>query len=57
MRAFYGENGDSRFRDVLNGTVKPPQAAHQFLASIRQDFHEGRRQPVTAVQEGKSQRR
>ena len=40
MRAFYGENGDSRFRDVLNGTVKPPQAAHQFLASIRQDFHE-----------------
>jgi lipid-binding SYLF domain-containing protein len=39
MRAFYGESNPG-FRDVLLGKVQPPPDAHQFLASIRQDFHE-----------------
>ena len=39
MAAFYGDTNAS-FRAVLTGNVQPPPAAHQFLASIRQDFHE-----------------
>lgn len=38
MKAFYRNN--TGFRDVLMGNVQPPAAARQFLASIRQDFHE-----------------
>jgi lipid-binding SYLF domain-containing protein len=39
MQAFYGQNNPN-FREVLMGTVPPPPAAHHFLASVRQDFHE-----------------
>jgi lipid-binding SYLF domain-containing protein len=39
MRAFY-EQKNPGFREVLKGDVHPPQAAHQFLASVRQDFRE-----------------
>ncbi len=38
MRSFYGKDYD--FRTVLNGSVRPPAAAHDFMASIRQNFHE-----------------
>lgn len=39
MDAFYGKRNPS-FRDVLGGKVPPPPQAHQFLAAIRQNFHE-----------------
>ncbi len=39
MRAFYGQNNPG-FREVLTGNIEPPPAAHQFLASVRQDFRE-----------------
>jgi len=39
MRAFYGSRNPG-FRDVLSGKVPAPPQARQFLASIRQDFHE-----------------
>ena len=39
MRSFYGPNYPN-FRDVLSGKVPPPPQAHQFMAAIRQDFHE-----------------
>jgi lipid-binding SYLF domain-containing protein len=38
IEAFYGR--PANFRDILTGKVPPPPAAHQFLAQIRQDFHE-----------------
>jgi lipid-binding SYLF domain-containing protein len=38
IRAFYGR--DYSFRDLLGGNVRPPQAAHPFLAQLRHDFHE-----------------
>ena len=38
MKAFYGERAG--FREVLEGKITPPPAAHQFLASVRRDFHE-----------------
>jgi lipid-binding SYLF domain-containing protein len=37
-QAFYGKNYD--FRTLLSGNVVAPPAAHEFLASIRQNFHE-----------------
>jgi lipid-binding SYLF domain-containing protein len=37
-RAFYGH--DASFRAILEGKVAPPPAAHEFLAQIRQNFHE-----------------
>jgi lipid-binding SYLF domain-containing protein len=39
MRAVYGRR-DPGFRDILSGKVPPPVDAHQFLAAIRQNFHE-----------------
>jgi len=39
MRAFYGHHYPN-FRAVLSGQTPPPPQAHQFLASIRQNFHE-----------------
>ena len=39
MQAFY-ENRNAGFRDVLTGNVQPPPEAHQFLTSVRRDFHE-----------------
>lgn len=38
IKSFYGRPVD--FRDILTGKVKPPAAAHEFLAQIRTDFHE-----------------
>jgi lipid-binding SYLF domain-containing protein len=38
MREFYGH--DVNFREVLEGRVTAPPAAHQFLAGIRHNFHE-----------------
>ena len=38
MREFYGR--DVNFRDVLEGRVAPPPAAHHFLADIHRNFHE-----------------
>ena len=37
-RAFYGK--DYSFRDLLTGTVTPPQRAQPFMAEIRRDFRE-----------------
>jgi SH3 domain-containing YSC84-like protein 1 len=37
-KAFYGRNYD--FRTLLTGTVPAPAQAHEFLASVRQNFHE-----------------
>src|SRR6185369_196462 len=37
-QAFYGKNYD--FRTLLSGKVPSPPAAHEFLASIRENFHE-----------------
>ncbi len=39
MQAFYGDSSPN-FREVLLGKVQPPPEARQFLASVRQDFHE-----------------
>ncbi len=39
MRAVYGARNPN-FRDVLSGKVPPPPHAHQFLAAIRENFHE-----------------
>ena len=39
-RAFYGDNAD--FRAVLTGQVTAPADAQDFLASVRQNFHEAR---------------
>lgn len=39
MREFYGSD-NVNFRDVLEGRVVPPEAAHQFLADIHRNFHE-----------------
>jgi lipid-binding SYLF domain-containing protein len=39
MRSFYGRRNPG-FRDVLTGKVPPPPQAHQFLAAVRQNFHE-----------------
>jgi lipid-binding SYLF domain-containing protein len=38
IRAFYGR--DENYRSILEGNVMAPPAAHQFLADIRQNFHE-----------------
>jgi len=38
IRALYGRSYN--FRQLLEGKVKPPAAAHPFLAQIRVDFHE-----------------
>jgi len=38
IRLFYGR--DVNFRDILEGRVAPPEAAHHFLADIRHNFHE-----------------
>ena len=38
IRLFYGSHYN--FRDLLEGRVVPPDAAHPFLAQIRHDFHE-----------------
>ena len=38
MREFCGQ--EVNYRDVLEGRVVPPEAAHPFLADIRQNFHE-----------------
>ena len=35
-RTFYGR--DISFRNVLNGTIRPPQGSEPFLASVRKDF-------------------
>jgi len=40
MRAAYHTRNPPGFRDVLSGKVPPPADAHQFLAAIRQNFHE-----------------
>jgi lipid-binding SYLF domain-containing protein len=40
IRSFYGESYN--FRDLLEGRVAPPAAAHEFLHQIRHDFHEAR---------------
>lgn len=37
-QSFYGRNYD--FRTLLTGKVPAPPAAHDFIASIRQNFHE-----------------
>jgi lipid-binding SYLF domain-containing protein len=37
--SFYGPQPPN-FRDVLSGKVPPPPQSHQFLAAVRQDFHE-----------------
>src|SRR4051812_1603825 len=37
-QSFYGRNYD--FRTLLTGKVPPPAAAREFLASVRQNFHE-----------------
>ncbi len=39
MRSVYGSHYPN-FRNVLEGKVPPPPQTHQFLAAIRQDFHE-----------------
>jgi lipid-binding SYLF domain-containing protein len=39
-RAFYG--GDESFRNVLTGQVTAPPEARDFLASVRQNFHDAR---------------
>jgi len=39
MRSFYGHKYPN-FRNVLSGKVPPPPQAHQFLAAVRQNFHE-----------------
>ncbi len=39
MRSFYGRHPPN-FRAVLSGKVPPPPQSHQFLAAVRQDFHE-----------------
>jgi lipid-binding SYLF domain-containing protein len=38
IKSFYGR--PVSFRDLLNGQVAPPPAAHEFLADIRHNFHE-----------------
>jgi lipid-binding SYLF domain-containing protein len=38
IKSFYGH--PVNFRDLLTGQVPPPPAAHEFLAQIRQNFHE-----------------
>jgi len=38
IRMFYGQ--PYGFRDLLEGRVIPPEAAHPFLADIRHNFHE-----------------
>jgi lipid-binding SYLF domain-containing protein len=38
IKSFYGR--PLNFRDLLSGKVVPPPAAHEFLAQIRQNFHE-----------------
>jgi SH3 domain-containing YSC84-like protein 1 len=35
-RTFYGR--DIGFRNVLNGSIRPPQGSEPFLASVRKDF-------------------
>ncbi len=40
MRAAYSSSTPPGFRDVLSGKVPTPPDAHQFLAAIRQNFHE-----------------
>jgi lipid-binding SYLF domain-containing protein len=35
-RTFYGR--EIRFRNILNGSVRPPQGSEQFLSAIRKDF-------------------
>jgi SH3 domain-containing YSC84-like protein 1 len=35
-RTFYGR--DISFRNVLNGTIRPPQGSEPFLAAVRKDF-------------------
>lgn len=40
MKAFYSNSSADGYRNVLTGKVQPPPAAHQFLSSIRHDFHE-----------------
>ena len=35
-RTFYGR--DISFRNVLNGSVRPPQGSEPFLAAVRKDF-------------------
>ncbi len=37
-QAFYGKNYD--FRTLLSGKVPTPEAGRQFIASVRQNFHE-----------------
>jgi lipid-binding SYLF domain-containing protein len=37
-KAFYGRNYD--FRTLLSGQIPPPAQAHDFIASVRQNFHE-----------------
>ena len=39
MRAVYGARNPG-FRDILSGKTPVPPDAHQFLAAIRQNFHE-----------------
>ena len=39
MRAVYGARNPS-FRHILSGKTPVPLDAHQFLAAIRQNFHE-----------------
>ncbi len=40
MRAAYSSSNPPGFRDVLSGKVPAPPDANQFLAAIRQNFHE-----------------
>ncbi|HVH89066.1 MAG TPA: lipid-binding SYLF domain-containing protein [Terriglobales bacterium] len=39
-RTFYGR--DINFRNILNGSIKPPQGSEGFLAAVRKDFGEAR---------------
>jgi lipid-binding SYLF domain-containing protein len=40
MKAAYHEHNPPGFRAVLSGKVPVPPDAHQFLAAVRQNFHE-----------------
>lgn len=39
-RTFYGR--DINFRNILNGSVRPPQGSERFLAAVRKDFGEAK---------------
>jgi lipid-binding SYLF domain-containing protein len=39
-RTFYGR--EINFRNILNGSVRPPQGSETFLAAVRKDFGEAK---------------